>query len=139
MTWWFSDLCQWIWIHTSYIYAKAFLAKWFFPSLFWFVWLPGLLLLQSQVLEVVLKFQVNILKNNNDKLIWCFSGISNFAKTRYLGSWYEYANVFEFYQIGGTCVRATYTDEGDRIGVFNEGVNTMWVLWKAKELIPMKR
>ena len=24
-----------------------------------------------------------------------------------------------------TCVWATYTDEGDRIGVFNEGVNTM--------------
>ena len=54
-------------------------------------------------------------------------GISNFAKKRYLGPWYEYSNVFEFYQIGGTCVRATYTDEGDIIGVFNEQVNTMYV------------
>eukprot|EP00090_Calanus_glacialis_P005188 TRINITY_DN13993_c0_g1_i1.p1 TRINITY_DN13993_c0_g1~~TRINITY_DN13993_c0_g1_i1.p1 ORF type:complete len:209 (-),score=39.58 TRINITY_DN13993_c0_g1_i1:135-761(-) len=52
-------------------------------------------------------------------------GITNFEKARYLGSWYEYSNVFEFYQIGGTCVRATYTEEGDRIGVFNEGVNTI--------------
>ena len=53
------------------------------------------------------------------------SGIANFDKSRYLGSWYEYANVFEFYQIGSECVRATYTDEGDRIGVFNEQVNAM--------------
>jgi len=50
-------------------------------------------------------------------------GMSNFVKKRYLGPWYEYSNVFEFYQIGGTCVRATYTDEGDKIGVFNEQVN----------------
>ena len=54
-----------------------------------------------------------------------FSGIANFDKSRYLGSWYEFANVFEFYQIGSRCVRATYTDEGDRIGVFNEQVNAM--------------
>ena len=54
-----------------------------------------------------------------------FSGIANFDKSRYLGSWYEYANMFEFYQIGSECVRATYTDEGDRIGVFNEQVNAM--------------
>jgi hypothetical protein len=52
-------------------------------------------------------------------------GIANFDKRRYLGVWYEYSNVFEIFQIGGTCVRATYTDEGDRIGVFNEQVNTM--------------
>merc|ERR1711970_1040696 len=52
-------------------------------------------------------------------------GISNFDKNRYLGSWFEYSNVFEIYQVGQTCVRATYTDEGDRIGVFNEGVNTI--------------
>ena len=31
--------------------------------------------------------------------------------------------MFEFYQIGSECVRATYTDEGDKIGVFNEQVN----------------
>ena len=53
------------------------------------------------------------------------SGIANFDKSQYLGSWYEYANVFEFYQIASECVRATYTDEGDRIGVFNEQVNAM--------------
>ena len=52
--------------------------------------------------------------------------MKNFVKSRYLGSWYEYANVFEIYQIGGNCVRATYTDEGDRIGVFNEQVNQMY-------------
>ena len=55
------------------------------------------------------------------------AGISNFDRNKYLGSWYEYANVFEFYQIGSSCVRATYTDEGARIGVFNEQVNTMYV------------
>ena len=27
-----------------------------------------------------------------------FSGMTNFDKTSYLGEWYEYANVFEFYQ-----------------------------------------
>ena len=54
-----------------------------------------------------------------------FPGMKNFVRSRYLGSWYEYSNVFEIYQIGGTCVRATYTDEGDRIGVFNEQVNKM--------------
>jgi len=52
-------------------------------------------------------------------------GMDNFNKAGYLGSWFEYTNVFEFYQIGQTCVRATYTDEGDRIGVFNEGINTI--------------
>ena len=52
-------------------------------------------------------------------------GLSNFERSRYLGSWYEFSNVFEFYQIGSSCVRATYTDEGDRIGVFNENVNKM--------------
>jgi len=52
-------------------------------------------------------------------------GISYFDRSRYLGVWYEYANVFEIFQIGATCVRATYTDEGDRIGVFEEGVNTI--------------
>jgi len=53
-------------------------------------------------------------------------GMSNFNKDAYLGQWYEYANVFEFYQdlpFGGKCVRATYTDEGDEVGVFNEYVS----------------
>ena len=53
------------------------------------------------------------------------AGLANFDRSRYLGSWYENANVFEFYQIGSTCVRATYTDEGSKIGVFNEQVNAM--------------
>ena len=52
-------------------------------------------------------------------------GMTQFDKDRYLGAWYEYANTFEIYEIGGKCVRATYTDEGDVIGVFNEQVNTM--------------
>jgi len=53
-------------------------------------------------------------------------GMTNFDKDAYLGQWYEYANVFEFYQdlpFGGKCVRATYTDEGDEVGVFNEFVS----------------
>jgi len=52
-------------------------------------------------------------------------GMAGFDKSRYLGAWYEYANVFEIYQIGGTCVRATYTDEGNNVGVFNEAINTI--------------
>jgi len=52
-------------------------------------------------------------------------GIPNFQKERYLGTWYEYTNVFEFYQIGSTCVRATYTDLGNEIGVFNEQINSL--------------
>jgi len=52
-------------------------------------------------------------------------GIKNFDRKRYLGSWYEYANVFEFYQIGSTCVRATYTDQGNKVGVFNEQINSI--------------
>ena len=87
---------------------------------------------QFQVSAVVRMFEVNILfmdiisfayKSKFDVI--SISGIANFDKSRYLGSWYEFANVFEFYQIGSTCVRATYTDEGDRIGVFNEQVNAM--------------
>ena len=62
-------------------------------------------------------------------------GIPNFDKTRYLGSWYEYANVFEFYQIGSRCVRATYTDEGKRIGVFNEQVNSMYDCLSSSKLL----
>ena len=72
------------------------------------------------MLEV--KFELTTYETLNFLLL----GIPNFDKTRYLGSWYEYANVFEFYQIGSRCVRATYTDEGNRIGVFNEQVNSMY-------------
>ena len=89
--------------------------------------------------------------------------MTNFDKDAYLGQWYEYSNVFEFYEdlpckyvsqsylffahwnmtqpnlsimdylhrhrykfsfaVGGKCVRATYTDEGDEVGVFNEFVS----------------
>ena len=104
--------------------------------------------------------------------------MTNFNKAAYLGQWYEYSNVFEFYedlpckdnvynfqphfiynmtsfiakaflcqlsnmlpidkdgltnnadiwskhcfQVGGKCVRATYTDEGDQVGVLNEFVS----------------
>ena len=55
----------------------------------------------------------------------CISGIENFDKAQYLGTWYEYANVFEWFQIGARCVKATYTDEGDKVGVLNEAVNLM--------------
>jgi lipocalin len=33
--------------------------------------------------------------------------------------------VFEFYQLGSECVRATYTDLGNEIGVFNEQINSL--------------
>ena len=53
------------------------------------------------------------------------SGMPYFEKERYFGAWYEYANTFELYEFGAKCVRATYTDEGERVGVFNEQVSTM--------------
>jgi len=50
-------------------------------------------------------------------------GLTSFDIGRYTGTWYEYANVFEVFQIGGKCVRATYTDNGDgTVGVFNEQI-----------------
>jgi len=52
-------------------------------------------------------------------------GISNFDQTRYSGRWYEYSNVFEYFDIGARCIRATYTDQGDKIGVLNEAVNSI--------------
>lgn len=54
------------------------------------------------------------------------SGISNFDKSQYSGTWYEYANVFEIYDLGAECIRATYTDDGETIGVFNEALNVMY-------------
>jgi len=53
-------------------------------------------------------------------------GLSGFSKASYLGQWYEYSNVFEVYEdlpFVGRCVRATYTDTGDTIGVNNEFVS----------------
>jgi len=55
-------------------------------------------------------------------------GMPNFDQSGYLGQWYEYSNVFEIFQdlpFGGNCVRATYTKEGDSIGVLNEYVSSV--------------
>ena len=52
--------------------------------------------------------------------------MTSFDLSRYTGTWYEYANVFEVFQIGGKCVRATYTDNGDgSVGVFNEQIKKL--------------
>ena len=55
--------------------------------------------------------------------------MENFNRSGYLGTWYEESNMFEVYQIASSCVRATYTDEGDRVGVFNEGLTAVWVVY----------
>ena len=47
-------------------------------------------------------------------------GVENFDTASYLGSWFEYANVFEPFQVNKKCVRATYLPEGDNVGVHNE-------------------
>ena len=55
-----------------------------------------------------------------------FSGVSSFDVSRYTGTWYEYSNVFEVFQVGGVCVRATYTDNGDgSVKVFNEQIKKL--------------
>merc|ERR1712203_1197807 len=55
------------------------------------------------------------------------TGMSDFDVSAYLGQWYEYSNLFEIYQdvfaVGAKCVRATYTKEGDTVGVKNEYVS----------------
>ena len=35
--------------------------------------------------------------------------------------------MFEIYDIGAKCIRATYTDDGETIGVFNEALNVMYI------------
>merc|ERR1712088_823882 len=54
-------------------------------------------------------------------------GMTDFDSSAYLGQWYEYSNLFEIYQdvfaVGAKCVRATYTKEGDTVGVKNEYVS----------------
>merc|ERR1712025_16455 len=53
-------------------------------------------------------------------------GVTSFDVSRYTGTWYEYSNVFEIFQVGGRCVRATYTDNNDgSVGVFNEQINAI--------------
>ena len=59
--------------------------------------------------------------------------MENFNRSGYLGTWYEESNMFEVYQIASSCVRATYTDEGDRVGVFNEGLTAVWVVDEVTE------
>merc|ERR1712192_80388 len=56
-------------------------------------------------------------------------GMTDFDSSAYLGQWYEYSNMFEIYQdvfaVGAKCVRATYTEEGDVVGVKNEYVSPL--------------
>merc|ERR1712037_410942 len=56
-------------------------------------------------------------------------GMSDFDVSAYLGQWYEYSNMFEIYQdvfaVGAKCVRATYTEEGNTVGVKNEYVSPL--------------
>lgn len=52
-------------------------------------------------------------------------GVANFDKSRYLGVWYEYTNVFEIFQLKQKCTRATYTDEGATVGVTNDAISTL--------------
>jgi len=53
-------------------------------------------------------------------------GIDNFNEAGYLGVWYQYSSAPEPFLLGLTCVRATYTDEGeDKVGVYNEGINNI--------------
>merc|ERR1712219_2674 len=56
-------------------------------------------------------------------------GMTDFDSSAYLGQWYEYSNMFEIYQdvfaVGAECVRATYTAEGDTVGVKNEYVSPL--------------
>ncbi|XP_023342265.1 apolipoprotein D [Eurytemora carolleeae] len=53
-------------------------------------------------------------------------GMDNFDLTKYMGTWFEYSNVFEIFQIGAKCVRAQYAIKGETISVKNEQVNMWW-------------
>ena len=55
------------------------------------------------------------------------SGMDNFDKSSYLGTWYEESNLFEVYDFAASCIRATYTDQGDNVGVLNEAMNAVYV------------
>jgi len=61
------------------------------------------------------------------------AGIENFETSKYLGVWYEYANTFEVFQIGSKCVRATYTQDGDKVGVKNEQLNKWFGFYNSVE------
>jgi len=77
--------------------------------------------------------------SNSQAAVWkvgnCpnISGIENFETSKYLGVWYEYANTFEVFQIGSKCVRATYTQDGDKVGVKNEQLNKWFGFYNSVE------
>jgi len=46
--------------------------------------------------------------------------VSNFDVSRYLGKWYEIEKYFAVFELGGTCISAKYTDNGNgTVGVYN--------------------
>ena len=50
-------------------------------------------------------------------------GIPDFQVVDYTGRWHEFANTWNLFDLGGICVRATYTDRNDgSVGVFNEEI-----------------
>lgn len=50
--------------------------------------------------------------------------VENFDTAQYLGKWYENRNYFAVFQLLGTCVTATYTDQGNGIiGVANRQID----------------
>jgi len=50
-------------------------------------------------------------------------GVPDFQVLDYTGRWHEMANTWNLFDLGGTCVRATYSDRHDgSIGVFNEEI-----------------
>ncbi|CAK1544465.1 unnamed protein product [Leptosia nina] len=51
--------------------------------------------------------------------------LTNFEPARYLGKWYEAEKYFAIFELGGRCITATYTDNGNGvIGVYNKQVNS---------------
>merc|ERR1712215_431927 len=91
------------------------------PSTLW------LLNRHSKIMHLAICFSVVISITAGAVTRWSdcpqVSGISNFQFKRYLGVWYEYANVFEVFQLWSTCGRVTYSDKGGRVGVLNEQIN----------------
>merc|ERR1712038_711704 len=69
--------------------------------------------------------QDEFLNNRSPVVTACpgLRGIPSFLVGEYTGRWYEYANTWNLFDLGGTCIRATYTDMGDgSVGVFNEEI-----------------
>lgn len=59
--------------------------------------------------------------------------VTGFEPARYLGTWYEIARLDHSFERGLTNVTATYTDEGETIGVLNRGWDTGDCAWSAIE------